>query len=162
MSDTSTLLASAKLLLVEDDEVLRTVCAELLRNAGYRVLEAADGLEALELWEREAPELILLDLVMPRMNGWKTLETLKQRGCRCPVMLLTGLNEVDDRVKGLAAGADDFLGKPCDFRELIARVQALLRRSQPAANGSAALRKTQDIYFDVFREIWFQAFEKLR
>ncbi|AOS43250.1 Response regulator MprA [Lacunisphaera limnophila] len=136
----STTIAGAKLLLVEDSVELRVNCAELLRTAGYRVLEAADGVEALELWEREDPELILLDLNMPRLNGWQTLEKLKLRGCRRPVMLLTGLNEVTDRVRGLAAGADDYLGKPCDFRELIARVQALLRRSQPEASGRTRLQ----------------------
>jgi two-component system response regulator MprA len=134
-----TTLAGAKLLLAEDDEGLRSVCAELLRASGYRVLEAADGLEALELWQREDPELIVLDLVMPRLNGWQALEKLRLRGCRRPVMMLTGLSEVEDRVKGLAAGADDYLCKPCDFRELLARVQALLRRSQPEASGLTVL-----------------------
>ena len=128
-------LAGAKLLLVEDSEELRAACAELLRSVGYRVLEAADGVEALDLWARENPALILLDLMMPRLNGWQTLEKLRLRGCRQPVLMLTGLGEVEDRVRGLAAGADDYLAKPCDFRELLARVQALLRRSQPAESG---------------------------
>lgn len=125
--------AGAKLLLAEDHQILRAATAELLRGAGYRVLEAADGVEALTLWEREDPALILLDLDMPRLNGWQTIEKLKLRGCRCPVLMLTGLGDVEDRVKGLGAGADDYLAKPCDIRELIARVQALLRRAQPEA-----------------------------
>jgi two-component system, OmpR family, response regulator MprA len=133
-------IAGAKLLLVEDSVELRATCAELLRSAGYRVLEAGDGVEALEVWAREDPELILLDLNMPRMDGWQTLEKLKLRGCRQPVLMLTGLTEVADRVRGLAAGADDYLGKPCDFRELVARVQALLRRSQPEASGRTRLQ----------------------
>jgi two-component system response regulator MprA len=132
-------VASARLLLVEDSVELRASCAELLRSVGYRVLEAADGVEAMELWEREDPALILLDVNMPRMNGWQTLEKLRLRGCRRPVLMLTGLTDINDRVKGLAAGADDYLGKPCDFRELLARVQALLRRSQPAASGLTQL-----------------------
>lgn len=140
MPVSSTIFSGAKLLLVEDCVELRQTCAELLRAAGYRVLEAGDGLEALALWEREDPELILLDLNMPRMNGWQTLEKLKLRGCERPVLMLTGLTDIDHRVRGLAAGADDYLGKPCDFRELIARVQALLRRSQPAASGRTVLR----------------------
>jgi len=131
----SSSLSAARLLLVEDSEEMRATCAELLRSVGYRVLEARDGIEALAVWEREDPALILLDVNMPRMNGWQTLEKLKLRGCRQPVLMLTGLTDINDRVRGLAAGADDYLGKPCDFRELIARVQALLRRSQPQASG---------------------------
>ena len=76
---------------------------------------------------------------MPRLNGWQALEKLRLRGCRSPVMMLTGRTEIDDRVRGLAAGADDYLCKPCDFRELLARVQALLRRSQPEASGLTVL-----------------------
>ena len=140
MSTEPIAFAGPKLLLAEDDADLRMVCAELLRTAGYRVLEAADGLEALELWEREDPELIILDLDMPRLNGWRTLERLQLRGCRQPVMMLTGQGDVDTRVKGLAAGADDYLCKPCHSQELIARVQALLRRSQPAPGGIKLLR----------------------
>lgn len=132
--------AGAKLLLAEDDADLRMVCAELLRAAGYRVLEAADGLEALTLWEQENPALIILDLDMPRLNGWRTLEKLQLRGCRQPVMMLTGRDDIDARVKGLAAGADDYLCKPCHGRELIARVQSLLRRCQPAPGGRKVLR----------------------
>lgn len=133
-------IAGAKLLLVEDSIELRATCAELLRAVGYRVVEAADGLEALEIWKRENPALIVLDLMMPRLNGWQTLEKLRLRGCRQPVLMLTGLGEVEDRVKGLAAGADDYLAKPCDFRELVARVQALLRRAQPEADGRRRLQ----------------------
>ncbi len=132
MSDSSFSHATAaRLLLVEDSDEMRATCAELLRSVGFRVLEARDGLEALEMWEREDPALIVLDVNMPRMNGWQVLEKLRLRGCRRPVLMLTGLTGINDRVKGLAAGADDYLGKPCDFRELIARVQALLRRAQP-------------------------------
>lgn len=132
--------AGPKLLLADDNAEFRGVCAELLRASGYRVLEADDGLGALEVWEREDPALIVLDVNMPRYNGWQTLAKLKLRGCRQPVLMLTGLNNISDRVRGLAEGADDYLAKPCDFRELIARVQALLRRCQPAASGLTVLR----------------------
>ncbi len=124
---------AARLLVVEDDEMLRAMYADLLRAAGFRVLEARDGVEALEVWEREGPALILLDVDMPRLNGWRTIERLRLRGARQPVIMLTGLTDIDDRVRGLGAGADDYLGKPCDPRELIARVQALLRRAHPAS-----------------------------
>lgn len=139
MNSTHPFTAGPKVLLADDNEDFRTTCAEMLQGTGYRVLEAGDGLQALELWEREDPAVILLDVSMPRMDGWDTLEKLKLRGCRQPVMMLTGCNEVRDRVKGLTGGADDYLGKPCDFGELTARVQAMLRRSQPQASGLTVL-----------------------
>jgi DNA-binding response OmpR family regulator len=140
MSVLTSTFAGARLLLVEDDEPLRNVSAEYLRAAGFRVLEASDGVQALELWQRESPDLILLDVTMPRLNGWQTLEKIRFRGGRQPVLMLTGLVSVDDRVKGLGAGADDYLGKPCDVRELIARINALLRRTDTASAGATVLR----------------------
>lgn len=140
MSAHTSPFASAKILVVDDDEALRNVFAALLRHAGYRVLEAVDGVEALELWQREAPALVLLDVDMPRLNGWQTLEKIRLRGGRQPVLMLTGLTSVDHRVKGLGAGADDYVGKPCDARELLARVQALLRRTEMAAVSAPVLR----------------------
>lgn len=131
--------SGAKLLIADDNRVLRRAYAVLLRRAGYRVLEAADGVEAVELCEREDPALIVLDVTMPRLDGWQTLERLKLRGYRRPTLMMTARGEVEDRVKGLAAGADDYVGKPCDIRELNARVQALLRRSEPAASGLTVL-----------------------
>jgi two-component system response regulator MprA len=139
MSPSPSPAIGAKLLLADDNRVLRSAYAVLLRRAGYRVLEASDGVEAVELWEREDPALIVLDVSMPRMDGWQTLERLKLRGCRRPTLMLTALDQVEDRVKGLAAGADDYVGKPCDIRELNARVQALLRRSERGASGLTVL-----------------------
>lgn len=124
-----------KILIVDDDEAIRVTFEAALSGAGYRVVEAGDGIEALEVARREKPALILLDLDMPGVNGWQTLERLRKNGFTQSVIILTGHNRVEDRVKGLTAGADDYLGKPCDHRELIARVHTVLRRSQPAASG---------------------------
>jgi two-component system, OmpR family, response regulator MprA len=128
-----------KLLIVDDDEAIRITFGVALNGAGYRVIEAADGLEALEMARREKPALILLDVDMPKANGWQTLETLRKSGFTQPVIMLTGKTLVEDRVRGLTAGADDYLGKPCDHRELIARVHTVLRRSQPAVSTLTAL-----------------------
>ena len=127
------------ILIVDDDETVRPAFAIALRSVGYRVVEAGDGLEALELTRRENPVLILLDLDMPVVNGWQTLERLRKNGFTQSVIILTGHTEVEDRVKGLSAGADDYLGKPCDLRELIARVQTVLRRSQPAVSAPTVI-----------------------
>lgn len=127
------------ILIVDDDEAIRSAFALALRGAGYRVMVAGDGLEALEVTRRENPALILLDLEMPVVNGWQTLERLRKNGFTQSVIILTGHTLVEDRVKGLSAGADDYLGKPCDLRELIARVQTVLRRSQPAPSGPTVI-----------------------
>lgn len=120
------------LLLIDDDEAMRICCGGILRGAGYGFEEACDGEEGLVQAERVKPALILLDVDMPRRNGWETLEELRNRGFTQPVVMLTGAGEIDDKVRGLGAGADDYLCKPCDQRELLARVHAALRRARPA------------------------------
>ncbi len=127
------------ILIVEDDEAIRAAYKITLSGAGYRVVDARDGLEALEVTRRENPALILLDLDMPVVNGWQTLERLRENGFTQSVIILTGHTDVEDRVKGLSAGADDYLGKPCDLRELIARVNTVLRRSQPAVSAPTVI-----------------------
>ena len=131
--------SQSKLLVVDDDESARVSFAAALSGAGYRVIQAADGLEGFEMAQREKPVLILLDVDMPKANGWQTLERLRKSGFTQSVIMLTGHILVEDRVKGLSAGADDYLCKPCDYRELIARVNTVLRRSQPSISGLAIL-----------------------
>lgn len=124
---------AATILVVDDNDLARLAFVAILQRAGYRVLEAADGVEGLERAAAESPALWVLDLDMPRLDGMETLRRLRAGGDRVPVLMLTGLDDVERRVRGLADGADDFLGKPCDDRELLARVGALLRRSRPPA-----------------------------
>ena len=122
-----------KILIVDDDEPTRLTYAQALRGAGYTVVEARNGQAGLEAAARELPSLILLDVDMPVLDGWQTLRQLLQAGHQQPVVMLTGATQVEERVKGLSAGADDYLCKPCDYRELLARVHSVLRRSQPQA-----------------------------
>jgi DNA-binding response OmpR family regulator len=119
---------------------MRIAYKAALASAGYQVLVARDGLEALTLAAREKPALILLDVDMPGLNGWQTLEQLREREHRPPVIMLTGLTEVDDRVRGLSGGAEDYLCKPCDLRELLARVHTVLRRGEPVETGPRLLQ----------------------
>ena len=121
------------LLLIDDDEVMRRCCGDVLRGAGYGLALACDGEEGLNQAEQVNPDLILLDVDMPRRNGWQTLTALRSRGYTQPVVMMTGAVGIDDRVRGLSGGADDYLCKPCDSRELLARVNAALRRARPAA-----------------------------
>ncbi|MEU5979808.1 response regulator transcription factor [Streptomyces sp. NPDC047315] len=124
-------------LVAEDDPGVRSTLDQLLRFEGYEVLLAADGLEALGLLERERPDVAVLDVVMPNLDGLGLCRMLRRRGDRLPVLVLTARHEVGDRVAGLDAGADDYLAKPFATEELLARIRALLRRNEPAGAGGA-------------------------
>src|SRR5512147_2769404 len=119
----------AKILLVEDTPDLAQVIARELEAAGYDVIRAGDGLTALQLHAAHAPDLILLDWMLPKLDGLEVLRRLR-RTSAVPVLMLTARGEETDRVVGLEVGADDYLTKPFSMRELIARVHALLRRAE--------------------------------
>ncbi len=124
----------ACLLVAEDDRGVRDALARALRFEGYQVVLADDGAHALELGAEADPDLYLLDIQMPHVDGLSVCRTLRHRGDRTPILVLTARHEVSDRVEGLDAGADDYLVKPFALDELLARVRALLRRSSdPAA-----------------------------
>src|SRR5687768_15661900 len=128
-------MKTAKILVVDDDADVRALFKAALVRAGYDVTECGDGLEALERMQQEPSDLIILDVEMPRLNGRRTLTELRRRGFAQPVLMITHLNDVDSRVRGLEEGADDYLGKPCVPAELLARVHALLRRAGTRVDG---------------------------
>ncbi|MFJ8623700.1 response regulator transcription factor [Kitasatospora sp. NPDC093550] len=128
MTDT-TAAPGRTVLVVEDDPGVRTTLDQLLRFEGYRVLTAGDGQEALELLEHRRPDLAVVDVVMPRLDGLALCRMLRRRGDRLPVLVLTARHQLGDRVAGLDAGADDYLAKPFATEELLARIRALLRRA---------------------------------
>ena len=133
-------MAAPRVVLVADDEAsARELAGRTLTKAGFRVIEARDGEEALELIRLESPALVLLDVQMPGLTGFETVSQMRARGDAMPVLMLTGLDELDRKVEGLSAGADDYVSKNCDPRELLARVEALLRRS-PLAKTARRLR----------------------
>lgn len=101
-----------------------------LAKGGYQVAEAADGYEALAHLQTVRPAAVLLDVEMPGLDGWSTLKALRQKGFEVPVLMFTHVDDVDSRVAGLETGADDYVGKPCDPVELLARLRALIRRSR--------------------------------
>lgn len=117
-----------RLLVIEDEAPMRTALMETLKAEGYRVMTAADGLAGLELACTEAFDLLLVDVMMPQLDGFALCRELRKRGRATPVLMLTAKGQVDDRVEGLDSGADDYLVKPFSLRELLARVRALLRR----------------------------------
>jgi DNA-binding response OmpR family regulator len=122
-----------RILIVEDELPMRTALLETLRAEGYRVQGAADGLAGLELACTEPFDLVLLDVMMPGLDGYAVCRELRKRGRNLPVLMLTARAMVDDRVAGLDSGADDYLVKPFSLRELLARVRALLRRHERQA-----------------------------
>jgi two-component system, OmpR family, response regulator MprA len=120
-----------RLLVVDDDPDVRDSLRRALGYAGYAVATAANGADALSSVSRSPVDLIILDVLMPMLDGFDTCRALRERGNATPVLVLTARDAVDDRVTGLEAGADDYLVKPFALRELLARVNALLRRTQP-------------------------------
>jgi two-component system, OmpR family, response regulator MprA len=140
-----------KILLVDDDPVVRRAFRRALTSVGYEVSECEDGAEALERIQVVAPALIILDVDMPRMDGWKTLAELRRRSWTQPVLMVTHVDDVDSRVRGLDSGADDYISKPCSAPELLARTRALLRRAAPQRAVTAMLR-FGDVLVDVARK----------
>jgi DNA-binding response OmpR family regulator len=120
--------ARLRVLVVDDDEDIRLLVRELLERAGYLVEEAEDGRTALRRLFANAPALVILDVTMPDMDGYQTLERIRDLS-DVPVLMLTARSQELEKVRGLSAGADDYVAKPFGRQELLARVQALLRRS---------------------------------
>lgn len=131
---------ASKILLVDDDASVRVVYKIALTAAGFEVFDADDGDQALEQMRTSPPDLVILDVEMPRLDGWRTLAQLRSRGHSQPVLMITRVDDVDSRVHGLDSGADDYLGKPCTAAELLARVRALLRRAARPLQPSRVLR----------------------
>lgn len=123
-----------RILVVEDDAVLRSVMTKCLHEAGHRVDAAQRLAEAEQLWQYQPFDVVLLDLNLPDGNALDGLRRARARGDRTPVLVLTARNRTDERIAGLDAGADDYLGKPFDLAEVEARLRALVRRSQGGAN----------------------------
>jgi DNA-binding response OmpR family regulator len=121
---------SARILIVEDELPMRTALEDCLVGEGFRVMTAADGERGLERALQEKPDLILLDVMMPRLDGFAVCAELRRLGHAAPVLMLTAKGQIRDRVNGLDSGADDYLVKPFSTDELLARVRALLRRVQ--------------------------------
>ncbi len=136
MLSTETDPTGGRVLVVEDDEDIADVLRRSLRNEGYEVRTSADGVEALDVAAGFVPDLVVLDLGLPRLDGVEVCRRLRADS-DVPILMLTARAETEDRVGGLDSGADDYLVKPFERRELLARIRALLRRRPP--RGSASL-----------------------
>ena len=123
-------MANEKILVVDDDTNICELLRLYLTKEGYQVTTANDGEEGLDKFNQVKPDMVLLDVMMPKMDGIQVLEKLRQEGVKTPIMMLTAKGQKSDRITGFNAGADDYLPKPFDPDELLSRVRAILRRSE--------------------------------
>jgi DNA-binding response OmpR family regulator len=145
-------MASAALpgpiLVVEDDKKTASLVALYLEREGFQTVLASDGLQGLELARRHTPALIILDLMLPRLDGWEVCRQLRQTSA-VPILMLTARGEEVDRVSGLTLGADDYVAKPFSPRELVARVKAILRRTRPQPAAGKNLVSHENLMMDL-------------
>lgn len=131
-------MSATRLMVVEDEEHLAEVIADNLALEGFEIEVVGDGAQALERIQRDPPALVLLDVMLPSLDGFSVCERLRAQRIDVPILFLTARSAPDERVRGLELGGDDFLGKPFDLRELMLRVRAILRRTQWFASPSPA------------------------
>jgi two-component system response regulator MprA len=145
-------MRTMQILVTDDDRSIRDALRRALVLAGYDVATAADGQECIDELERVKPDAVVLDVGMPRLDGLEVCRRLRAAGDRTPILMLTARDDVDDRIEGLDAGADDYLVKPFDVGELKARIRALLRRADDAGDGEdGQSRRTGDPTFAELR-----------
>ena len=146
---------SKRILIVDDEPRYLRLLEANLRTEGYEVATAQDGIQAVDIFSSQPIDLILLDIMMPRMDGFSTCQRIREYS-NVPIIMLTAKGEEQDRVRGLDLGADDYLVKPFSATELLARVRAVLRRSQnPTEPGQARFFTHEDLKIDFARaEVW--------
>ena len=129
-----------KILVADDDLNICELLRLYLEKEGFEVVMAHDGEEAVAKFESEKPSLILLDIMMPKLDGWQVCRQIRQKS-DCPIIMLTAKGETFDKVLGLELGADDYVVKPFDTKEIVARIKAVLRRSGPAGNAAGEVKE---------------------
>src|SRR6266849_2660183 len=147
----SSLINMERILIIEDELPMRTALQDVLEAEGYRVLSAPDGESGLRRALDEKPDLVLLDIMMPKLDGYAVCAELRRLSSPVPILMLTAKGQVEDRVTGLDAGADDYLVKPFSTEELLARVRALLRRTQRQAKAPERI-KLGEVEIDLVRQ----------
>ncbi|HDH10054.1 MAG TPA: response regulator transcription factor, partial [Chloroflexi bacterium] len=148
-------MAKAKILVVDDDRKIVELVRLYLEKDGYRVLVAYDGLKALELARQRRPDLIVLDLMLPQLDGLDVCRILRGEGNKVPIIMLTAKTTEEDKLVGLDLGADDYVTKPFSPRELVARVRAVLRRLREEEHKGPSEVRFGDLVVDFVRhEVW--------
>src|SRR6195952_1212211 len=148
---------SHRLLLADDDRAIRESLERALELEGYVVTSVADGVEAISAVRREPPDVVILDVMMPGVDGLGVCRVIRADGMRVPILMLTARVEVDARVAGLDAGADDYLAKPFELEELLARLRALLRRAPTEPSGLDGPIQVEGLRIDGdSRRVWWR------
>ncbi|MGH9762404.1 MAG: response regulator transcription factor, partial [Blastocatellia bacterium] len=142
-----------KVLVVDDNKSIRSAVSGYLGTRGFTVMEALDGIKGLEMGLSSSPDVIVLDVVMPGLDGFKVCQMLRAKNIRTPIIMLTERTALDDKVTGFSLGADDYLGKPFSPLELELRINALLRRASglPSAVGETGVLDRGDMQIDLDR-----------
>ena len=143
-------MPAAKILIIEDEPTVRVGLEDNLKFEGYQIVSSDNGITGLEVFEKENPDLVILDVMMPGLDGLEVCKRIRQLKQNTPIIMLTAKCSEVDKVLGLEMGADDYLTKPFGVRELFARIKALLRRSSLSNNGNAPEELTE-ISFGVNR-----------
>jgi len=138
--------SSGKLLVVDDEENLRSMLAAALRHHGFTVALAVDGRDALKVLAASSPDLVVLDVMMPELDGFEVCRRMRDGGDQTPVLFLTARDATEDKVRGLRLGGDDYLEKPFSLEELIARIEAILRRTATAP--PSTVLRLEDVELD--------------
>ncbi|MFC4902070.1 DNA-binding response regulator [Kocuria sp. CNJ-770] len=144
----------AKLLVVDDEPNILELLATSLRFAGFEVVTAANGRDALAKAESEDPDLAVLDVMLPDMDGFSVTRKLRAAGRHFPILFLTAKDETEDKVTGLTVGGDDYVTKPFSLDEVVARIRAVLRRTQPAEEDDSRLRVDDLVLDDDAHEVF--------
>lgn len=150
-----------QILLVDDEVELTDPLSRILTREGYQVDVVHDGLEGSQLAEQNRYDLLILDWMLPQRNGLQICQQLRAQGQSTPVLFLTAKDTIDDRVAGLDAGADDYLVKPFELRELLARVRALLRRPPTLETSTAARLRVEDLELDLENQLAYRNHRKI-
>jgi two-component system OmpR family response regulator len=132
-------MAKTRVLIVDDEPNIRDLLATSLRFAGYEIQTAANGAQAVSAVTESEPDIILLDVMLPDMNGFTVTKKLRSSGIQAPILFLTARDEVEDKITGLTVGGDDYLTKPFSLDEVVARIQAILRRTKTVDTESAVI-----------------------
>jgi two-component system OmpR family response regulator len=132
-------MAKTQVLIVDDEPNIRDLLATSLRFAGYEIQTAANGAQAVAAVTESEPDIILLDVMLPDMNGFSVTKKLRSAGIQAPILFLTARDDVEDKITGLTVGGDDYLTKPFSLDEVVARIQAILRRTKTADAESAVI-----------------------
>ncbi len=141
-------MATPKILIVDDDNNICELLRLYLEKEGYATVIARNGVQALEMFERESPDMILLDVMMPELDGWQVCREIRKKS-HCPIIMITAKSEVFDKVLGLELGADDYVVKPFEAKEVVARVKAVLRRVNPTDRREVREVSYENLYINM-------------